>query len=219
MPILRLDLVFDTVCPWCFIGKRRFARALQLRPYARVDIRWRPFMLNPDIPAGGLDRALYLERKFGSTYRVQRIQGAVILAGREENIPFNFDAIAKMPNSFDSHRLVQWAAGDERQSDLVERIFCAYFIEGRDIGNRDVLAELAREVGLSESLAREFLAGGSGIAAIEADHMRVRRWGISGVPCFVFDESYAVAGAQDADMLVRLMDIVRETELETVSPA
>lgn len=213
---MRLDIIFDTVCPWCFIGKQRFRRAVALRPGLGFDIRWRPFLLNPEIPPEGVDRSLYLERKFGSVYRIQRIYAATRAAGREEGIAFNFEAITRTPSSVNSHRLIQWAAGTDCQEALVERIFRAYFQEGADIGTIEVLARLAGEVGLPSAQAGDYLKGDRGMSEVEADNLRVRRLGVSGVPCFVFDDCYALSGAQEADMLARLMDIVRETETMSV---
>jgi predicted DsbA family dithiol-disulfide isomerase len=214
---VRIDVIFDTVCPWCYIGKHRFERALALRPDVRAEIRWRPFLLNPEMPASGLDRQFYLERKFGSSYRIQRIHGAAAQAGAEEGIAFDFDAITRMPSSINSHRLIQWAGDSERQAELVEAIFAAYFIRGLDIADIGVLTHIADHCGLPADAVAAYLRSAAGGAAVEAENARIHRLGVSGVPCYIFDERYAVAGAQDADMLARLMDIAREAELETSS--
>lgn len=214
---MKIDIVFDAVCPWCFIGMRRFRRARALRPNVPVEIRWRPFLLNPEIPATGIDRALYLERKFGNSHRIERIHTAIRQAGQSEGIDFDFAAIHRMPSSIDAHRLIQWA--DYGKEALVDRIFTAFFVEGRDIGDIDVLEDLAAETGLNGRDAGDYLRGPDGIDAIEAESARMRRWGVSGVPCFIFEENYAVAGAQDPDLLARLMDIAVETDPESFSTA
>lgn len=214
---MKVDIVFDVVCPWCFIGIRRFRRARALRPDVPVEIRWRPFLLNPEIPAAGIDRAHYLERKFGNSHRVERIHAATRQAGQSEGIDFDFAAIRRMPSSIDAHRLIQWAEGDKEA--LLDRIFTAFFIEGRDIGDIGVLEALAVEAGLNGQDVGDYLRGADGIDAIEADNARMRRWGVSGVPCFIFEENYAVAGAQDPDLLARLMDIAVETDPESFSTA
>lgn len=215
---MRIDVVFDTVCPWCFIGKHRLERALRLRPEVRADIRWRPFLLNPEMPGDGLDWQLYLERKFGSAYRIQRIHGAIALAGEAEDIAFDFAAISRIPNSIKSHRLILWAAGSGRQAALVEAIFAAYFEQGRNIGQLDVLCSLAESCGLSGEEAEEFLLSDEGTSSVETENARVHRLGVGGIPCYIFDGRYAVAGAQEPDMLARLIDIARgEAELETSS--
>lgn len=214
---MRIDVIFDTVCPWCYIGKHRFERALALRPDVHAEIRWRPFLLNPEMPAGGLDRQVYLERKFGSAYRIQRIHGAAMMAGQAEGITFDFDAIKRTPNSVNSHRLIYFAAGSTRQAALVEAIFHAYFVDGQDIGDIPVLRRLAEACGLPGDDVEGYLRSGAGAAAIETENARFHRLGVSGVPCYILDDRYAVAGAQEPDMLARLLDIAQGAELETVS--
>ncbi len=215
---MRIDVVFDTVCPWCFIGKHRLERALSLRPEVRTEIRWRPFLLNPEMPPDGLEWQIYLERKFGSAYRIQRIHGAIAGAGEAEGIAFDFNGIRRIPSSIDSHRLIQWAAGTGKQASLVETIFGAYFVRGQDIGDRDILRRLAISVGLPGDEAEDFLDSGEGAAEVEGENARVHRLGVGGIPCYIFDGRYAVAGAQEPDMLARLIDIARgEAELETAS--
>ena len=216
--VMRIDVVFDTVCPWCFIGKHRLERALGLRPEVRAEIRWRPFLLNPEMPSDGLDWQLHLERKFGSAYRIQRIHGAIAAAGEAEGIAFDFNAIMRIPNSVDSHRLIQWAADTGRQAALVEAIYGAYFVRGQDIGDRAVLRSLAVACGLPGDEAQRFLDSNQGSAEVEGENARVHRLGVGGIPCYIFDGRYAVAGAQEPDMLARLIDIARgEAELETAS--
>ena len=214
---MRIDVVFDTVCPWCYIGKHRLARALTLRPDVAAEIRWRPFLLNPELPIGGMDRHVYLERKFGSSYRIQRIQGAAMAAGQAEGIAFEFDSIRRTPNSINSHRLIHFAADSGRQGELVEAIFHAYFVDSKDIGEVAVLRRIAEDCGLPGRAVENYLWSGAGMSLVEAETARMHRLGVSGVPCYVFDERYAVAGAQEPDMLARLLDIAREAELETTS--
>ena len=215
---MRIDVVFDTVCPWCFIGKHRLERALALRPEVRTEIRWRPFLLNPEMPPDGLDWQLYLERKFGSAYRIQRIHGAIATAGEAEGIAFDFNAISRIPSSIASHRLIQWAMGTGKQAALVEAIFGAYFVRGQDIGDRNVLRRLATACGLPGDEADRFLYSDEGSAEVEGENGRVHRLGVGGIPCYIFDGRCAVAGAQEPDMLARLIDIARgEAELETAS--
>jgi predicted DsbA family dithiol-disulfide isomerase len=215
---MRIDIVFDTVCPWCFIGKHRLEQALALRPGVKAELRWRPFLLNPDLPPEGMDRDSYLERKFGSSYRIQRIQGAAQQAGESEGITFAFERMTRTPNSVQSHRLIQWAgAYGALQTDLVEAVFRAYFEEGRDISELAVLVLLAEQVGLPAREALDHLQSSDGWAEIEDQNARMHRLGVTGVPCYILDDRYAVSGAQEPDMLARLIDIARETEPERVS--
>lgn len=211
---MRIDFIFDTVCPWCYVGKRRFLRALAQRPGARVDVRWRPFLLNPDIPLEGLDRATYLDRKFGGPSRINRIHGAVAAAGREEGIDFAFDRITRTPNTLHSHRLIRFASQMGREGDVVEAIYHAYFCEGRDIGLIDELTAIGAALGLPEGPLRTYLLGDADIATVMNDNARAHRLGVNGVPCLILDGAYALAGAQEPDILLRLIDIAREGEAE-----
>jgi len=214
---MRVDVVFDTVCPWCYIGKRRLERAIAMRPAIALEIRWRPFLLNPDMPPEGMDRKTYLERKFGSSYRIERIHTAAALAAKSENLVFNFDAIKRAPSSLLSHRLIQWAEASGQQEPLVEAVFRAYFCRGEDIGEIAVLRRLAESCDLSGEAAEAHLRSPHYAGSIESENARMHRAGVSGVPCYIFDDSYAMAGAQEPDMLVRLMDIAREAEWDKVT--
>ena len=214
---MRIDFIFDSVCPWCYVGKRRLEQALALRPDVRAEIRWRPFLLNPDLPVAGIERRTYLERKFGSPHRIQRLLTAASAAGKSVGIDFNFAAITRTPNSIDAHRLILLADEAGRQAEIVEALFAAYFTQGLDIGDRRVLRDIADSRGLSGPMAEAYLAGGDGVAAANADNARVHRLGVSGVPCYIFADHYALAGAQEADLLARLIDIAREAELDAVT--
>jgi len=214
---MRVDIVFDAVCPWCYIGKHRLERALAMRPDVVAEIRWRPFLLNPELPPHGIDRQSYLERKFGSNYRIQRIHAAAQQAGVSEDIHFNFDAITRMPSSLNAHRLINYAGLSGRQSEIVEAIFRAYFIEGRDIGDVATLVNIAGGLGFESREVERYLQGNAGILPVETDNARMHRLGVSGVPCYIFDDRYAIAGAQEAEIIARLLDIACETEVETSS--
>lgn len=213
---MRIEFVFDTVCPWCYVGKRRFQRALALRPNSRVDIVWRPFLLNPDLPLEGVDRRSYLDRKFGGPSRVQRIHGTVAAAGRAEGIEFDFDRIQRTPNTLHSHRLIRFSSAIGREADTVEAIYCAYFIDGRDIGDIDVLLEIGADLGLPGRRLAEYLWSDADINTVMNDNARAHRLGVNGVPCVIIEGTYALAGAQEPDILLRLIDIVREGEAEAV---
>lgn len=213
---MRIDYVFDTVCPWCYVGKRRFERALRLRPGARAVIDWRPFMLNPDIPVEGIDRDSYLDRKFGGPGRVQRMHGAVATAGRSEGIDFAFDRIRRTPNTLHSHRLIRFARQSGRESEMVEAVYNAYFCRGRDIGSIDELVAIGGELGFAEAEVAAFLYSDAEVTATMNDNARAHRLGVNGVPCVIIDGLYALAGAQEPDILLRLIDIAREAEAEAV---
>ncbi|MGE5546475.1 MAG: DsbA family oxidoreductase [Solirubrobacterales bacterium] len=211
---MRIDFIFDTVCPWCYVGKRRLMRALSMRPRGRLEIRWRPFLLNPEMPLEGIDRGTYLDRKFGGPSRVNRIHSAVTAAGRAEGIDFAFDRISRTPSSLHSHRLVRFAERQGRDSDMVEAIYHAYFVEGLDIGAIDQLSAIAGRVGLDANEVRTFLMSDADITTVMSDNARAHRLGVNGVPCIIIDGQYALAGAQEPDILMRLIDIAREGEPE-----
>lgn len=211
---MRVEYVFDTVCPWCYVGKRRLERALAQRPNARIAVQWRPFLLNPDLPSDGVDRKVYLDRKFGGQARVQRVHAAVAAAAQMEGITFDFDAITKTPNSLASHRLIRLAGGIGREGEAVESLYRAYFVEGLDIGDHDVLAALGAGFGLDLDATRAYLRSDADVTTVLNDNARAHRLGVNGVPCLIIDGSYALAGAQEPDILLRLIDIVRENETD-----
>ena len=209
-----MEYVFDTVCPWCYVGKRRFERALAQRPGTRVTVQWRPFLLNPDLPPEGIDRQTYLDRKFGGAARVQRVHSAVAAAGLAEGIVFDFDRITRTPNTLASHRLIRYATASGRESDVVEALYRAYFIQGLDIGDTSVLTGIGAGLGLDPAPLRDYLLSDSDAATVLNDNARAHRLGVNGVPCLIIDGNYALAGAQESDILLRLIDIVRESEAE-----
>jgi len=216
-----IDIVSDTVCPWCFIGKRRLERALAERPQLEVQIGWRPFELNPDMPPAGLDRGQYLQLKFGGPERAARIYNSIAATGADEGIPFAFDRIRRTPNTLSSHRLIRWATGLGVQNAVVERLFSGYFIDGVDVGDHGVLAGIAADCGMDPVLTRELLDRGDDLDIVKAEEQVARRMGINGVPCFIIDRKYAVSGAQDPAVLLQVFDLAaREaTAAVEVAPA
>lgn len=203
---MRIDIISDTVCPWCYIGKRRLEQALTLRPDVKPTITWHPFQLNPDMPPEGLNRKTYLESKFGGPEGAERVYGAIRDAGATLDIPFNFDAIATTPNTIDSHRVIHWADSEGKQDAVVEALFRGYFLEGANIGDHDVLADTAGNCGMDGSAIGERLNTDADHAAITEAATRASKMGVSGVPCFVVDSKYVVSGAQEADYFVQLFD-------------
>ncbi|WP_366937223.1 DsbA family oxidoreductase [Elioraea sp.] len=203
---LAVDVVFDLVCPWCWIGVRRLTRTVARRPDLSVEITYRPFLLNPDMPARGMARAEYLQRKFGGEERARRLHAAIAEVGRSEGIGFRFDRIGRTPSTIEAHRLVRLAGGEGRAAPLVDALFAAHFCEGRDIGDRGTLAAIWAETGLAGEPATHGPVG-FGTDAVHADNLRAHRLGINGVPCFVFGERHAIAGAQEPEVLERMLDI------------
>ena len=157
--MIQIDVYSDTVCPWCYIGKRRLERALAARDDVSAHVVWHAFQLNPDIPAEGLARERYLSGKYGNPDRAGNIYGTIARAGHAERIPFAFEAIRTTPNTVQSHRLVRLAERHDRQDAAVEALFRAYFLDGEDIGDDGVLARIAHAVGIERDVAAAFLAG------------------------------------------------------------
>lgn len=199
-----IDVISDVVCPWCYIGKRHLEAALSKLPVnERPLVRWHPFQLNPDLPAAGVDRRSYLEEKFGGAERASAIYDRVRAAGREAGLALDFDRIERQPNTLDAHRLIAWAQASGRDVEpLVEALFKAYFVEGRFIGDRKVLAEVAGEAGFDAGASLEMLEGQTATAEIAEMDLRTRESGIGGVPFFIFNEKIAVSGAQGAPVLL-----------------
>ncbi len=211
---MQIDVVSDTVCPWCFIGKRRLARALALRPDVPARVFWRPYQLDPTIPREGVDRRAYLKAKFGDSPRTAAMGKTIRGEGAGEGIDFALDRIAKSPNTLDSHRLIRWAGSAGVQDDVVERLFKAYFVEGRDIGDAAVLAAVAGEAGMDAALVADLLAGDSDAALVEREAGMANQMGISGVPTFIFDSKFMISGAREPEILARIMDKALQARAE-----
>jgi len=207
---MQIDIVSDTVCPWCFIGKRRIERAMALRPDVSFEVFWRPYRLDPTIPREGVDRRAYLRAKFGDTPRSSAMGDAIRSEGAGEGIEFAFDKIAKSPNTLDSHRLVRWSASAGVQDQVVERLFRAYFIEGKDIGDAAVLAAVAADAGMDGELVASLLASDADLESVEREAGLANDMGITGVPTFIFDSKLMISGAREAELWARVIDKARE---------
>jgi len=204
---LQIEVVFDLVCPWCYLGTHRLRRTLRSRPDLLADISWRPFLLNPDIAPGGVSRQDYLLRKFGGEDRARRLHATIAEIGRAEGLRFAFDRIRRIPPSLDAHRLVRLADRQGLADAAVQRLFEAYFAEGQDIGDQGVLVGLGASLGMDAVGLRRSLAGLQETEAVHADNLRAHRLGINGVPCFVVQGRHAIAGAQEPEVLERLLDV------------
>jgi predicted DsbA family dithiol-disulfide isomerase len=207
---MRIDIYSDTVCPWCYLGKRRFDVAVAARPHFEPRVTWRPFELNPDIPAEGVDRAAYLAARVGDPERVSAVHAELKRQGEASGIEFQFDLIRRMPNTRRSHLLIAHAARSGLQAAVKDRIMRAYFEEGCDIGDTEELVRLAVDVGLAERAARSALVLRSGQDGVIAAERHAGVLGITGVPTYVFDGQYTVSGAQDVGTLARIFDQVTE---------
>jgi len=203
---MRVDIFVDVVCPWCFIGKRQLERALAMRPGLSPQKAWRPFQLNPDMPAEGMPADEFFALRFGSAAVVEERRETVAAIGSTVGIDFAFDRIARQPNTLDAHRLIRYALKRGQGDAMVEALFTAHFTAGRDIGDRIALAAIAGENGFDAREAEAFLQRGDETAVILGEDQEARRIGVSGVPCYIFDRQYAVAGAQEPEFFLPLLD-------------
>lgn len=204
---LSIEVVHDLVCPWCYLGLRRLMRTLRRRPDLLFDISWRPFLLNPDMPRAGMARTEYVVRKFGGEDRARRLYASITDIGRAERLLFRFDRIRRTPSSVDAHRLVRWASGFGRGAEAVEALFSAHFTDGRDVGDPNVLVAIAAAQGLDPVATHTFLLGDTEVDWVHSENLRAHRLGINGVPCFVVASRHAIAGAQEPEVIERLLDV------------
>jgi predicted DsbA family dithiol-disulfide isomerase len=207
---MRIDIYSDTVCPWCYLGKRRFDLAVAARPQYEPAVIWRPFELNPDVPVEGVDRETYMAAKMPDQARLEQAHVELERLGEASGIRFRFELISRIPNTRRSHLLIAHAARSGLQSAIKDRIMRAYFEEGCDIGDPEELVRLAGEVGLNTAEARNALilrVGQDGVVAAER-HAAVL--GITGVPTYIFDGQYTISGAQEVGVFARVFDQVAE---------
>lgn len=204
---LSIEVVLDVVCPWCFVGLRRLRRTLRRRPDLSAELVWRHFLLNPDMPRAGMSRPDYVVRKFGGEERAKRLYASIAEVGRADGVMFRFDRIRRTPSSVDAHRLIRLGARFARADEVVEALFTAHFTEGADIGDRATLLAIATSCGLPGPAARRFLSSDEEVDSVHADNLRAHRLGINGVPCFVVSGRHAIAGAQEPEVIERLLDI------------
>jgi predicted DsbA family dithiol-disulfide isomerase len=211
---LTIDVVSDVICPWCFLGKRRLDKALEGLPNINAQIVWRPFYLDPTIPEDGMDRRTYLANKFGEE-RLSTLHDPLIEAGKKDGVPYHFDRITRTPNTRRAHTLLQYLAGSPQQHELAERLFMAYWKEGRDIGSEDELIAIAKEGTLEEGDVRDALADVSRAATVDREVQQAQRMGITGVPTFILNRRLALVGAQPPEVIA---DAIAQA-MQPASPA
>ena len=201
-----IEIFADFSCPWCFIGRRRFARARAMRPRLPMDIVWQPFQLNPELPPDGIDRGVRLRASRVDAERLIPMESMLEETGGKEGIRFNFAAIRRIPNTRAAHRLMRFAARSQREDSLADEVFSAYFERGLDIGNHGVLVKCAAVSGLDAPAADQFLNGDEEAEIVAAIDALGRQSGIAGVPCFIFDRRYVLSGAQEPASFLPLFD-------------
>jgi len=211
---LTIDVVSDVVCPWCFLGKRRLDAAIRASESdgAPIAVRWRPFQLDPWIPAEGMDHRDHIMAKFKDDVRLTAIHDRLTEMGREIGIAYAFDRIERAPNTIDAHRLIRWASVGDKQDAVVDRLFRLYFEEGRDIGDRKLLIAVARECGMDAERVEKHYADGDDIDSVRAEIDQAQAIGVTGVPFFIFASRFGVPGAQDAEVLIKAIAQARAAQ-------
>lgn len=207
--MIKLDILSDPICPWCYIGKSYLDRALSKAGDQPFVIEWHPFQLNPEMPAEGMDRRAYLEAKFGGKEGAVKAYAPVVANAEKAGLSINFEAIARTPNTLDAHRLIHWAGIEARQTAVVSALFKAYFVEGRDIGARDTLAKIAGECGLDAAMMAELLNGEADVADIRARDTNARERGVTGVPTFIIAGQHVLTGAQPPELWAQVIHEVQ----------
>ncbi|SIS88456.1 Predicted dithiol-disulfide isomerase, DsbA family [Roseivivax lentus] len=201
----KLDIFSDPICPWCYIGKSFLDKALAEHPDHPFEITWHPFQLNPDMAPEGMDRRAYLEGKFGGKEGAVRAYAPVVEKAREAGLEINFEGIARTPNTLDAHRLIHWAGIEDRQVAAVSALFEAYFVEGRDIGDHDVLADIADGIEMDASVVRRLLSSDADIEEMRNRDAAAREMGITSVPTFIVAGRHAVPGAQPPELWTKVI--------------
>jgi predicted DsbA family dithiol-disulfide isomerase len=212
---LQVEVISDAICPWCYVAKRQLDRAIEvLGEDFVVSVRWKPFELNPDMPKEGRNRREYRSTKFGSWEYSQRLDAQVATAGRQAGLEFHHERIERTPNTFDAHRLVWLAEKHGAQDALIEGLFAGYFTNGRDIGDRKVLAEIGVEVGLERAKVEAFLAGEDGAEEVRRAEKAAYEGGVSGVPTVIVNGQLVFSGALKAEVMIAK---IRESGVAVVS--
>jgi len=209
---VRIDVVSDVVCPWCFIGKRRLEQAIAMKPDIPVEVHWRPYFLNDWIPREGISREQYLTTKFGSPAAYKDIAQRVAAAAAQEGLVYAIDKIANQPNTIDAHRLIRWAAGIGKAADMKQRLMELYFTEGADLTKEAVLVQAAADIGLDPEDVRAALNSEQDVEEVTREAEAAKEAGIQGVPCFIFGGRFAVSGAQSPEYLAQAIERLAQAE-------
>ena len=205
--LITIATFFDPVCPWCYIGKARLDRATDSRPRGQIERFWRPFLLNPDMPAEGVDRQAYLRWKFGGESGAAEVIRALVEAAESESLDFQPDRISRTPNTVNAHRMLHWANLEGLDvSQMIDQLYASYFCRGLDIGRAPVLAEIAERCGFDGPLVRRLLAGDSDHDQVATWNRRARRMGIDSIPCSIVNDDYVIRGAQSASVWNGILD-------------
>ncbi len=205
---VKLDIMSDPICPWCYIGKAHLDRALAAAPDHPFVIEWHPFQLNPDMPAGGMDRRAYLEGKFGGKEGAVTAYAPVVEHAEAAGLKINFEGMQRTPNTLNAHRLIHWAGIEGRQTAAVSALFKAYFDDTRDIGDAEVLADIADSIEMDASVVARLLATEEDMQDIRDRDAHSRSMGVNSVPTFIVGGKHAVPGAQPPELWAKVIQEV-----------
>ena len=207
---VKLDVLSDPICPWCYIGKTHLDKALEAEGDHPFVIEWHPFQLNPDMPEDGMDRREYLERKFGGKENAVKVYGQIADHAEQAGIEIDFAAIKRTPNTVNAHRLIHWAGIEGKQNDVVDALFSAYFKEGRDIGDIETLADIADGIGMDAAVVTRLLRSDEDLSAIKDRDTHSREMGVNSVPTFIVGSRHAVPGAQPPELWQKVIKELKE---------
>ena len=214
---LTIDVISDVVCPWCYIGKRFLEQALALKPEIAVEVRFRPYFLNPWVPREGISREEYLITKFGSVARYNSNNNRVVEAAAAAGLSYNRDLIKRQPNTLDCHRLILWAERAGKAPAMKQRLMELYFSEGADLTNAEVLVGAATDCGLDADEVRALLASQQDVDTVEREAQSAKEAGIDGVPCFIIGGMIALSGAQPPDYLAAAIERAANEQAKRVA--
>ena len=200
MSVVKLDILSDPICPWCYIGKTHLDKALAEAGDHPFVIEWHPFQLNPDMPREGMDRRAYLEGKFGGKEGAVRAYAPVVEHAEKAGLTINLEAMQRTPNTLDAHRLIHWAGIEGKQNDVVDALFQAYFVDAKDIGDHEVLADIAAACGMERDVTMRLLQGDTEVSEIRDRDAHSRKMGVSSVPTYIVANQHAVPGAQPPEL-------------------
>jgi predicted DsbA family dithiol-disulfide isomerase len=210
---VKLDIISDPICPWCYIGKSNLDKALAQIPDHPFIIEWHPFQLNPDMPIEGMDRRDYLEGKFGGKEAAVKAYAPVVEHAQKAGLTINYEAMTRTPNTLNAHRLIHWAGIEAKQTEAVDALFHAYFVDARDIGNAEVLGDIADNIGMDAAVVQKLLATDNDTDDIKSRDAHSRQMGVTSVPTFIVDNKHAVPGAQPPELWLKVIgEIIEQTQ-------
>lgn len=215
--MIKLDILSDPICPWCYIGKAQLDRALG--PDHPFEIEWHPFQLNPDMPKEGMDRRTYLETKFGGKENAIKVYSRIADVSEAAGLSIDFAAIKRTPNTLDAHRLIHWAGLEGRQTAVVSFLFKAYFTEGRDIGDQKVLLEIAQTAGMDCQMVERLLSSDADRQEVKERDAHARARGVTGVPTHIVGNQHVLPGAQPTELWTKVIEDINGQLAEIDTPS